>query len=424
MRTIGKNPGVLQLTVPELQIVAGPVEFTDNLTISGQVTFTGDLVDGKVPQFDHLKLNSSTYSTAASNPSFAINKTIADYYYQPLRVSLTAIGTITPAADTIPFFTGTTTADKTSFTAFARNVVAQTSAPNLMDYLSGIVGTIWTRNNDGHTSGMDADTLDGYHLQGSAGYTGYFSVIPKIGSDGVMEIGRYVDFHNSSGGGDYDVRLETGGTNHSLYLNSSRLLTAGNFNEYAPTLAQYNDVVANANSRVLKAGDTMTGRLKIRNTSPYLSLVDSTNNAAVAISNESGKFRIFSDPLATGVYNAGGSYDYEFPNTFSSSLVLMNLEICGANQGTVTFKGDVCGFSDPKLKKNIRPITKALDIVKALNGVYFDWIDTDKPSVGVLAPDVEKVLPELVYTNEQGIKSVAYDKLVAVLIEAIKELAK
>lgn len=76
--------------------------------------------------------------------------------------------------------------------------------------------------------------------------------------------------------------------------------------------------------------------------------------------------------------------------------------------------------SDASLKKDIRPI-KGLDIVKRLNGVLFSWKDSGKEAAGVVAQDVEKVLPEAVITDGDGIKSVDYDALIAPLIEAVKE---
>ena len=77
-------------------------------------------------------------------------------------------------------------------------------------------------------------------------------------------------------------------------------------------------------------------------------------------------------------------------------------------------------LSDANKKKNIRPIENALEITKKLEGVRFDWIDSDAPSIGVIAQQVEKVLPELV-EDIDGIKSVSYGNIVGVLIEAIKE---
>jgi aldehyde:ferredoxin oxidoreductase len=57
-----------------------------------------------------------------------------------------------------------------------------------------------------------------------------------------------------------------------------------------------------------------------------------------------------------------------------------------------------------------------------MNGVYYDWIDKhNKGSVGVIAQEMEKILPEVVTTNDRGLKTVSYGNLVGVLIEAIKE---
>ena len=56
-----------------------------------------------------------------------------------------------------------------------------------------------------------------------------------------------------------------------------------------------------------------------------------------------------------------------------------------------------------------------------LRGVSFNWIDNKKPAIGIIAQEVEKVIPEVVDTNEKGIKSVSYDSIIALLIESIKE---
>lgn len=79
--------------------------------------------------------------------------------------------------------------------------------------------------------------------------------------------------------------------------------------------------------------------------------------------------------------------------------------------------------SDISLKTNINRIPNALDIAKQLEGVYFDWKDSGKPSIGVVAQQVEEILPIVVNTGSDGIKRVSYDALIPVLIEAIKELS-
>lgn len=77
--------------------------------------------------------------------------------------------------------------------------------------------------------------------------------------------------------------------------------------------------------------------------------------------------------------------------------------------------------SDATLKTNVETLTGSLDAVKALRGVSFDWIESGNSEVGVIAQEVEAVIPDLVSTNDEGIKSVKYGNIVAVLIEAIKE---
>jgi hypothetical protein len=86
--------------------------------------------------------------------------------------------------------------------------------------------------------------------------------------------------------------------------------------------------------------------------------------------------------------------------------------------------------SDRRFKQNISPITSSLDKTTKLQGVAFTWNTTDfpnrfftnTPQIGLIAQDVEIVMPEVVNTDNNGFKSVEYDKLTALLIEAIKEL--
>lgn len=93
---------------------------------------------------------------------------------------------------------------------------------------------------------------------------------------------------------------------------------------------------------------------------------------------------------------------------------------------------NLCCSSDKRFKKNIVPIHGAIDKIKSITGVYFDWdgasfperhFNTDR-QIGVIAQDVEKEIPEVVSKDENGYKYVSYDKLNAVLIQAIKEQQK
>ena len=97
--------------------------------------------------------------------------------------------------------------------------------------------------------------------------------------------------------------------------------------------------------------------------------------------------------------------------------------------GDATFIGsltcvNVNSTSDINLKKDIEVVTDATYLIKQLNGVKFAWKKNDEKSVGVIAQEVEKVLPELISEKQDtGDKSVNYSGLVGVLIEAVKELS-
>ena len=90
--------------------------------------------------------------------------------------------------------------------------------------------------------------------------------------------------------------------------------------------------------------------------------------------------------------------------------------------GTITCI-DINSTSDVRLKENIHSIDNALDKVMQINGVEFDWKETKEPSVGVIAQDIEEIIPEVVKISGD-IKTVNYNGLVGVLIEAIKEQQK
>jgi len=86
-------------------------------------------------------------------------------------------------------------------------------------------------------------------------------------------------------------------------------------------------------------------------------------------------------------------------------------------------------ISDVRVKTNVRPLGHALDITMALRGVEFDWKDDEfpelnlrlYPEVGLVAQEVEKLLPTIVRENAEGYKTVNYACIVPVLIEAMKE---
>jgi hypothetical protein len=120
-------------------------------------------------------------------------------------------------------------------------------------------------------------------------------------------------------------------------------------------------------------------------------------------------------------------------NSTRPSIAIFNT-ISGSNihsEGTVTAEGDIVAYasSDRRLKDEIVPIPFALDKINQIGGYSFIW-NTQKQDIyngkdyGVVAQEIEEILPELVQTRENGYKAVKYDKLVSLLIEGIKELSQ
>jgi len=119
-------------------------------------------------------------------------------------------------------------------------------------------------------------------------------------------------------------------------------------------------------------------------------------------------------------FNPTGSTVYDAMTLKPVSNGNSNLTV----NGTIRATGDVISNSDIRLKSDIKPINNPIETVKALNGKTY--IKDDKASIGLIAQEVEEVLPQLVHTasDEMGTKSVAYGNIVAVLIEAVKEQQK
>lgn len=92
-----------------------------------------------------------------------------------------------------------------------------------------------------------------------------------------------------------------------------------------------------------------------------------------------------------------------------------------------TFSGTVTAAnfnttSDASVKDGIMTIDGPLNTIANLRGVNFDWKQTGEKSMGVVAQEVEKVLPYLVATDANGLKSVNYQAMVGLLIESVKDL--
>lgn len=125
----------------------------------------------------------------------------------------------------------------------------------------------------------------------------------------------------------------------------------------------------------------------------------------------------------SGVANITGLVYGNGTSSFSSAANYISINTTTSLvsfSGSIVSSGSITSSSDIRLKSNISTIDNALDKTKKLRGVYYDM--NGLPDIGVIAQEVEEVLPEVV-KNTSEYKSVAYGNITALLIEAIKELS-
>jgi hypothetical protein len=155
-------------------------------------------------------------------------------------------------------------------------------------------------------------------------------------------------------------------------------------------------------------------------------------------SNQSGDSNTFigyaAGYLTTGQGNVFVGYRAGYNETGSNKLYIANSNTTtplikgNFSAGTLTIYGTLTTASDERLKKNIMPLDAALKQIMSLQGVSYEWkegfigggLKRDR-QIGLVAQEVETVMPELVHTDSNGYKAIAYDKLAPVLIEAVKE---
>ena len=120
-----------------------------------------------------------------------------------------------------------------------------------------------------------------------------------------------------------------------------------------------------------------------------------------------------SETLFTAFQN--GAVSLFFDNTKRFETTNTGVDITG----DLTVSGSVSEGSDIRLKTNIKPIEDPIDKVTQIEGVSFNWKKDNKPSLGVIADQVEKIIPELVQGDDP--KTVNYNGLIGLLIEAVKD---
>ena len=301
--------------------------------------------------------------------------------------------------------------------------------------------TVWHTGNDGSGSGLDADLLDGQ--QGSY-YTNAANLTGTIGDVFTPGTRYNIGLIDGNGSQTRDKIRVWDGSEYTIGMKSG--YTYGWLGKGTDGYAM-SFQMSNTQGRGFWWGDTG------HNDSQGAMSLTTDGKATIATSLTVGEGESITAPSSTTLYvkgNTAGSRVFEVYGTqgqlfsvtddltgsiFSASdisgIPILDVDASGVVtvDDTLNVYGDVTAYysSDERLKDNKKNIENALEKVESLNGVEFDWNDKqdvyEGHDIGVIAQEVEKIAPEIVNTRDNGYKAVKYEKLVPLLIEAIKELS-
>ena len=225
--------------------------------------------------------------------------------------------------------------------------------------------------------------------------------------------------------------VSSGGTTPAISINAATTSAAGSMSSTDKTkldglvlnsLVQTSGVQSIAGVKTFSSLPVFSNGINIGSTSyslfVYSSLLYLTAPAGV---------------ISIGGGPGGANNDLRISN---GSLAVGSITNSSTN-GRIDASNDVVAYStsDEKLKKYIKNIKNPLEKISKINGVTFEWKKTDDKikkevhsfegnDVGVIAQEIEKVLPEVVQTRDNGYKAVRYEKIIPLLIEAIKDQQK
>jgi len=209
-------------------------------------------------------------------------------------------------------------------------------------------------------------------------------------------------------------------------------------------IALVNGTYANLRAQATTKGDVGLGNVENTALSTWAGSTNLTTLGTISTGTWNGSV-IASAYLDADTAHLSGTQTFSGAKSFSSAV---NIDSTTASTskttgalivdggvgvaGALNVGGDVVAYasSDERLKDNIELISNPIEKVQSLKGVTWNWnenadeLQQSLPNVGVIAQDVEKVLPQLVHDRDNGFKGVDYAKLTGLLIEAIKEQQK
>ena len=271
-----------------------------------------------------------------------------------------------------------------------------------------------------NTDGSNATGTWGISITGNAATsttstTTTDAINVRVDTESSTNTNRYVVFADGGGSSNRRMKIDDG----LSYNSSTNTLTATTFK------GNLNGVASSASSAT--------------NATNAVNATNATNVNVLSDSSNSNRYLNFSSGTSGNTRIRAHSGLYYMPSTgtlVTSSISVTNASITnltvsnfslGSNTDitcrNLTATGNINSASDSNLKEDIEVISGAVESLKQINGVNFTWKSSKGKSMGVIAQDVEKVFPDIVDTNDDGLKSVNYSGIIGALVEAVKELS-
>ncbi len=197
--------------------------------------------------------------------------------------------------------------------------------------------------------------------------------------------------------------------------NDAFIYAGSAFNNANSTLVTASAAFAKANAALANTSTVYSGVLQFSS--------NGTVSAPALTSTSNTKSGLYWPSAGTVALTASGQHGVYIDATGNVGIGTTTTSYKLYVQGDIYATGDITAFSDAAIKTDITPITAALDTVNALNGVRYTRVDNQQRKIGLIAQEVQKVLPEVV-VNAGGNIGVSYQTLTALLIEAVKELSE
>ena len=314
--------------------------------------------------------------------------------------------------------------------------------------------------------------------QTSSGVLDFYQGSTRMFTYGASGVGGNIEFHTASGGANSTERMRItstgnvgigtsspdtslhvlGSTNRPIVISTSNATTVyttfryntstdvgyiGNGTGVSSTGSSNDFGVQAVNNLIFAAGGGsermritsggnvgigMTPTAKFHVVLPSFTNEDTDSEQAVFGSGTNGNGIRFgySQTSNYGVINAlrpGVAWSNLYLQTGGGNVILGTYTNAGYKfyvAGAIYATGNITANSDLNLKKNLKLVENPIDKLNQLNGYLYQWKKNDEYQYGVIAQEVEKILPYAVTTGTDGIKGVSYNQLIPVMIEAIK----